>query len=84
MRLRGRSFCTARRCSAVCSVSNVLEYCKKAVGSGGNGKEARRALFQTDMVGDIGEGAFALLLEPGIRHCGFLCRESEATVMGVA
>ena len=35
------------------------------------------------MVGDIGEGAFALLLEPGVRHYEILCRESEATVMQV-
>ena len=32
------------------------------------------------MVGNFGEGAFALLLEPGVRHCGFLRRGSAATV----
>lgn len=42
-----------------------------------------RALLQSDVVGDVGEGAFALLLEPGIRHCGFRCRVSDATVMRV-
>ena len=40
-----------------------------------------RALLQPNVVGDFGQGAFALLLEPGIRHCGFLCRGSEATIM---
>ncbi len=41
----------------------------------------KRALLQSDMVGDFGQGAFALLLKPGVRHCGFLCRGSEATMM---
>lgn len=58
-----------------------MECCNGAVGKGGTGEGAGRALFQTDMIGDVGEGAFALLLEPGVRHCGFLCRVSEATVM---
>ena len=40
-----------------------------------------RALLQTHVVGDFGQGTFALLLEPGVRHCRFLCRGSEATVM---
>ena len=39
-----------------------------------------RALLQPDVVGDFGEGTFALLLQPGVRHCGFPCREREATV----
>ena len=42
-----------------------------------------RALLQTDVVGDFGQGAFALLLEPGVRHCEILSRGSEATVMNV-
>lgn len=42
-----------------------------------------RALLQANMVGDFGEGAFALLLEPGICHFGFLCRGSEATTVRV-
>ena len=33
------------------------------------------------MVGNFGEGTFALLLQPGVRHSGFRCREREATVM---
>lgn len=45
------------------------------------GKRVGRALLQTDVVGDFGQGAFALLLEPGVRHCGFLGRGSEANVM---
>lgn len=42
-----------------------------------------RALLQPDMVRDFRQGAFALLLEPGIRHRNFRCRESEATVRQV-
>lgn len=45
------------------------------------GETVGRALLQTDVVGDFRQGAFALLLEPGVRHCGFLCRGSAATVM---
>ena len=40
-----------------------------------------RALLQPDVVGDFGEGTFALLLQPGVRHRGFRCRERGATVM---
>ena len=43
--------------------------------------EVGRALLQPDVVGDFGQGAFALLLQPGIRHYGLLDRGSEATVM---
>ena len=51
-------------------------------GMGGWGGEVVwRALLQPDVVGDFGEGTFALLLQPGVRHCGFRCREGEATVM---
>ena len=39
-----------------------------------------RALLQPDVVGNFGEGTFALLLQPGVRHCRFPCREREATV----
>ena len=40
-----------------------------------------RALLQTDVVSDIGQCAFALLLQPGVCHYGLLGRGSEATVM---
>lgn len=42
-----------------------------------------RALLQPDVVGNFGEGTFALLLQPGVRHCGIRCREREATMMQV-
>ena len=32
------------------------------------GRRARDALFQPDVVGDFGQGAFALLLQPGVCH----------------
>ena len=38
-------------------------------GEGGGGTRLRtHALFQPDVVGDFGQGAFALLLQPGVCH----------------
>ena len=73
----------ARRCSSSATSRSIFLYRSTLLRDKGSARlncveaeildveEGGRELLQTDVVGDFRQGAFALLLEPGIRHYKF-------------